>query len=45
MGERLYNADSYPKYLSREDIKVIVGGQETFVKPTAYDYLALGNDS
>jgi hypothetical protein len=26
MGERMYNADSVPKYLSREDIKIITGG-------------------
>lgn len=44
MGARMYNADAVPKYLSRDDIKIVTGGQVQYVKPYTYDYLALGTD-
>lgn len=44
MGPRMYNNDAYPKYLSREEIKVVVSGQVTTRLPYSFDHLALGND-
>lgn len=44
MGPRMYNNDAYPKYLSREEIKVVVSGQVTTRVPYTFDHLALGHD-
>ena len=44
MGPRMYNNDAYPKYLSREEIKVIVAGQVSTRVPYSFDHLALGHD-
>lgn len=44
LGERWYNEDSYPKYLSRKAIKVIVNGKETSRFPNEFTSIAYGND-
>ena len=44
MGERWYNQDAYPKYLSNKLIKVIINNKITTRRPDEYTHLASGND-
>lgn len=44
MGERWFNQDAYPKYISNESIKVIVNNTTTTRRPDEYIHLAFGND-
>lgn len=44
LGQRWYNGDAIPKYLSRSDIKVIINNQEQTRKPIEFINLARGSD-
>lgn len=44
LGERWYNEDSYPKYLSNKPIKVVINSQETYRYPSEFTSIAYGTD-
>lgn len=44
LGQRWYNADATPKYLSRQSIKVIINNQVDYLAPIEYINLSRGTD-